>query len=420
MTLINDILDLSKIEAQKMELHSTEFHFPSFLQGVAEICRIKAEQKNVEFIFETDGEIPVGISADGKRLRQVLINLLSNAIKFTDEGAVRFIVKTQPTASDNESGCKLFRTRFQITDTGVGMSADQVEKIFLPFEQVGDTQKQYEGTGLGLAITHNIVLMMGSELEVQSKPGEGSVFWFDVELPASTDWVESSISSSKGKIIGYEGDRVNLLIVDDRWENRSVMTNLLEQIGFKIVEAEDGQQGIDKAIEHRPDLIITDIAMPVKDGYRLIDEIRQMSEAELREVPIIVSSASVFESARHESFEAGANSFLPKPVEAESLFNSLQKLLTIEWQYEELEENTSASTAAKNADGSEAKIVIPPLEKIEELYDFARRGLIQDLTNALEQLQKEDHRYAAFSAQLLSLTKKFKVKEIRDRLEQCI
>lgn len=415
LTLINDILDLSKIEAQKMELYPTEFHFPSFLQGVAEICRIKAEQKDVEFVFETDGKIPTGISADAKRLRQVLINLLSNAIKFTDEGKVSFVVKTQLVQGDGESNGEVYRIRFQVTDTGVGMSADQVEKIFLPFEQVGDTQKQYEGTGLGLAITHNIVSMMGSELEVQSTVDQGSIFWFDVEIPMSADWIESSVSSSKGRIIGYEGKSLVLLSVDDRWENRSVLSNLLEPIGFKVVDAGDGKEGVAKAVEHNPDLIITDVAMPVKDGYALIDEIRKMTDSQLSKVPIVVSSASVFESDRHESFEAGANEFLPKPVESESLFDALKKLLNIQWRYEE-KDNESEILEADVTVGT-AEVIAPSMEELEVMYDLARRGLIQDLTNAAEELKQKDSQYSEFSAQLLSLTKKFKLKDIRSLLE---
>ncbi|MEC4803650.1 MAG: ATP-binding protein [Jaaginema sp. PMC 1079.18] len=158
LTLINDILDLSKIEARKLELHPAPFHLPSFLQSVVEINRIRAEQKGINFEFQADADLPIGVSGDEKRLRQALINLLGNAIKFTENGGVIFKVKSV--------GQKM---RFQIEDTGVGMTPEQIEKIFLPFEQVGDTKKQAEGTGLGLAITQKIITMMGSKIEVHSK-----------------------------------------------------------------------------------------------------------------------------------------------------------------------------------------------------------------------------------------------------------
>ncbi|NJM96249.1 MAG: histidine kinase [Phormidesmis sp. RL_2_1] len=247
LTLISDILDLSKIEAQKMELHPTDFHLPSFLQGVVEICRIKADQKGIDFIYEIDGDLPIGVAADEKRLRQVLINLLSNAIKFTDKGWVKFIVKVQLAHSAEDANAEIYQMRFHISDTGVGMSEAQVEKIFLPFEQVGSVEKQTEGTGLGLSITHSIISMMGSALEVQSEANKGSIFWFDIEIPMASDWVNSSVKSYKGKVIGYEGDPKTILIADDRWENLSVLVNLLEPLGFKVLEAKNGQEALEKS-----------------------------------------------------------------------------------------------------------------------------------------------------------------------------
>jgi signal transduction histidine kinase/DNA-binding NarL/FixJ family response regulator len=416
LTLINDILDLSKIEAQKMELYLTEFHFPSFLQGVSEICRIKAEQKGVDFFYETDGDLPMGISADEKRLRQVLINLLSNAIKFTDDGSVKFVVKTREIDRENVTGPKRYQMRFQITDTGIGMSEAQAEKIFLPFEQVGDVQKQHEGTGLGLAITNSIVSMMGSTLEVSSEPNQGSIFWFDTELAAAADWVRSSVSSHKGKVIGYEGEPRTLLAVDDRWENRSVLVNLLEPLGFKVIVAENGQEGLEKAIEYCPDLIISDIAMPVKDGYEMIAELRQLTDSAISSVPIMVSSASVFASDQYESFEAGANEFLPKPIQSESLLAALKKLLDLEWRYDA---PTPLPLEQKVAE-SNAEMVVPSIEQLEQLNALARKGLMNDLIKAAEQLLSEDAQYANFVQQMVTLARGFKLKDIRECLEKHI
>jgi signal transduction histidine kinase/DNA-binding response OmpR family regulator len=416
LTLINDILDLSKIEAQKMELYLTEFHLPSFLQGVSEICRIKAEQKGIDFFYETDGDLPVGIAADEKRLRQVLINLLSNAIKFTDDGSVKFVVKTQEIAQASKSGPKRYRMRFQVTDTGIGMNPQQVEKIFLPFEQVGDVQKQYEGTGLGLAITHSIVSMMDSKLEVSSEPNQGSVFWFDTELSAAADWVESAVNSHKGKVIGYEGKPKTLLAVDDRWENRSVLVNLLEPLGFKVIVADNGQEGFEKTLEYRPDLIITDVAMPVKDGYVMIAELRQLADKSISSIPIVVSSASVFASDQYESFEAGANEFLPKPIQTENLLAALKKLLNLEWRYAVAAPLPLDLKVAK----SDAEMIVPSLAQLERFNSLARKGLLNDLTHAAEALLLEDAQYEAFVQQLVGLARGFKLKAIREFLEQSI
>lgn len=238
-------------------MHPDEFHLPAFLQGVAEICRIKAEQKHIQFIYEAEETLPVGIYADEKRLRQVLINLISNDIKFTDVGYVKFIVKAQKITEQGFAEGALdqkvagvtnqYRLRSQIEDTGVGMSNEQLEKIFLPFEQVGSSTKQLEGTGLGLAITYKIISLMDTTLEVRSKIDRGSLFWFDIEVPEAYDWVGSSISASQRAIAGFKEPKRNLLVVDDRRENRSVVVNLLEPIGFEVIEVNDGKVGLEAA-----------------------------------------------------------------------------------------------------------------------------------------------------------------------------
>jgi signal transduction histidine kinase/DNA-binding NarL/FixJ family response regulator len=417
LTLINDILDLSKIEARKMELHPTDFHLPSFLQGVSEICRIKAEQKGIDFIYQTDGDLPLGVSADEKRLRQVLINLLSNAIKFTEDGAVKFIVKAQ--AAKNVDGCKQYQMRFQVEDTGVGMTAEQVEKIFLPFEQVGSVQKQAEGTGLGLAITHSIVTMMNSTLEVKSEPNKGSVFWFDTDIASAEDWVDNTAGIQKGKIIGYEGRQRTLLAVDNHWENRSVLINLLEPIGFNVISAENGKQGLEQAIAHSPDLIISDAAMPEKDGYEMIADLRKLEDPKIRDVPIIISSANVFESDRHESLEAGANLFLPKPIQAEVLLSALQQILTLKWCHEK---NNTQPTSLPSVTLSEppAELIIPTQAEITQLYDLARRGLVNDLVEVAEKLQSENRQYAVFVQHLVGMARGYKLKPMREFLEKYV
>ncbi|MEL6468937.1 MAG: ATP-binding protein [Cyanobacteria bacterium J06623_4] len=203
LMLINDVLDLSKIEARKMELHDSELHLLSFLEGVAEICRVRAEQKGVAFELVIEEDLPVGIVVDEQRLRQVLLNLLSNAIKFTERGAVLLSLRAQPTYGNPEDNLsergpeaennrlqqlyqpnlpKRMRFRFLVQDTGVGIGPEQLKTIFSPFKQVGDIKKQAEGTGLGLAISQRIVALMGAELQVSSEPNQGSTFWFDVSL----------------------------------------------------------------------------------------------------------------------------------------------------------------------------------------------------------------------------------------------
>ena len=206
LTLINDILDLSKIEARKTELLPTDFHLPAFLQGVAEMCRIRAELKGIQFRYQAAAELPIGIRADEKRLRQVLINLLSNAIKFTDAGSVTFTV----------SFAREGNIRFEVRDTGIGIPPAKFQVIFQPFEQVSDAKRQSEGTGLGLAISQELVGLMDSTIQVQSELGAGSRFWFDVNLPEATEWVKTAQTDQHGQIIGIKGSRPKILVVDDK------------------------------------------------------------------------------------------------------------------------------------------------------------------------------------------------------------
>ena len=417
LTLINDILDLSKIEARKMELHPVELHFGSLIQGVVEICQIRAEQKGIDFIYEPDSSLPTGIEADEKMLRQVLMNLLSNAIKFTDRGQVKLIVQSLANSSADSD---VRRIRFAVEDSGIGMKPEDVKKIFLPFEQVGSVKKQAEGTGLGLAISQKIVDMMGGSLEVTSQPNVGTTFWFEIELKETTQWKttqwnESSSSNTLQKIVGYRGTKRKILVVDDRWENTSVVVNLLEPIGFEMRKAENGQEGLVKAIEWQPDLIITDLSMPVMDGHEMIAQLRQSVKIS-DELIVIVSSASVFESDRQKSLQAGANDFLPKPIQKKTLLQSLQENLNLEWVYE-IEAVTTTETN-NTAEVVSEEIIPPSAEEINVLHDLSRKGLINDLLKEIERIEQAEPKFEPFARQLKDLAKGFKIRQIKSFIEQ--
>lgn len=419
LTLINDVLDLSKIEARKLELHPTSFHFPAFLQGVVEICSIRAEQKGVLFVYQPSSELPLGILADEKRLRQVLINLLGNAIKFTDKGKVIFtVINSQLSLNSQQSTHKI---RFQVEDTGVGMTPAQLKKIFLPFEQVGDTKRQAQGSGLGLAISQKIVQMMDSNIQVKSELGVGSTFWFDVELAEAKDWTQGARANLHGKVTGFKGKVQKILVVDDRWENRSVIVNLLEPLGFDIVEAVNGQEGLDKAVECQPDLIITDLTMPVMDGYQMLQQLRQTEG--LEDMLVIVSSASVFDIDQQRSLAAGGNDFLPKPVQADELLQKLQKHLQLEWIYQQPQKQQVDDTqkplpSTPISQIPDTKLIAPPLEVIEGLFELAMRGNVKAILEQAQELEQLDENNVIFATQIQELAKGYKVKEIRNLLEK--
>jgi PAS domain S-box-containing protein len=398
LTLINDILDLSKIEAQKVELMPTDFHFPAFLQGVAEMCRIRAELKGIQFHYQLASELPIGIRADEKRLRQVLINLLSNAIKFTDTGSVTFTI----------SYAREGKIRFEIRDTGIGIVSEKQQVIFQPFEQAGDRSRQNEGTGLGLAISQKIVEFMGSTIQVQSEVGVGSIFWFDVNLPTADEWVKTSQADDYGQIIGIKDCRPKVLVVDDKWANRSVIANLLSPIGFEIAEAINGEEGWQKVGEFQPDLVITDLLMPKIDGFGLIKRIRE-SEA-CKNIVIIVSSASVFEADQHRSLEVGGDEFLPKPIQAMDLLQKLQKHLHLEWLYEE--EKTVNQQQPEITD-----LVAPSIAEREILYELAMKGNFKGIIKQAALIAKVDKKYIPFAQKLHQLAQEFQDQEILALIE---
>jgi signal transduction histidine kinase/DNA-binding response OmpR family regulator len=402
LTLINDILDISKIEARKLDLASSTIHLPSFLQGVVEICRVRSDQKNLEFIYQPDPDLPEGIEADEKRLRQVLINLLGNAIKFTDQGSVTLNVEVL------EVNTQVLRLKFQIIDTGVGIAENQVSRLFQAFEQVGDQKRQAEGTGLGLAISQKIVQLMGSEIKVKSELGVGSNFFFEITLPIATNWAKKNSVSQGRTIVGYEGSPKHILIVDDRWENRSVLTNLLEPLGFSFTEAENGQEGLEKAREKLPDLIITDLAMPVMDGFTFINQLR--NDPALKNLLVIVSSASVAQIDQQMSLEAGGNDFLTKPVEAEELFTLIAKHLELTWKYDETATEASLTNSNKSVDLED--VVTPPLADLQILLELAQDGMIKELAKTAQEIGKKSDSYQPFIQQIIHLAKKFQTEQI--------
>ncbi|MDZ8185333.1 MAG: ATP-binding protein [Nostoc sp. ChiSLP02] len=413
LTLINDVLDLSKIEARRLELYPVDFYLPAFIDSVTEICRIRAEQKVIAFDVQIDPDLPTGIHGDEKRLRQVLINLLSNAIKFTQEGSVTFKVQIV-NRELNTNGKTNYKIRFEVIDTGTGIKPEQAEKIFQPFEQVGNQKRQSEGTGLGLAISQKIVLLMGGQIQVKSTLGKGSSFWFEVQFVESKDWAKVSRVLEQGTILGYLGQRRTILIADDKWENRAVIVNLLEPVGFTVVEACHGQEAWEQALIHKPDLVITDLVMPILDGFELINRLRQSDQ--FQKIAIIASSASVFAIDQHKSIDVGADAFLPKPIEAEVLLEMLRQFLQLQWIFDEkLDVNSKNKTNALEEDN---EIIYPANDVLKELLDFVKDGDIQNVLELAEQLSIYDETLRFFAQKVVQLASNFQLKRLENFIEE--
>jgi signal transduction histidine kinase/ActR/RegA family two-component response regulator len=336
LTLIVDILDLSRIEAGKAELHSTIVDMGSFLSGVDDIVRVKAEEKDLSFVLDAAADLPPAVIADEKRLRQVLLNLLGNAVKFTDQGEVRLTVSAQP-AGDETS-----RLSFEVRDTGIGIADNEKEKIFHAFEQAGDTSRHVSGTGLGLPISRQLARLMGGDIEVQSTLGQGSVFTFQAVFPLCRQRAAVSISPMRAPT-GYEGPRQLVLVVDDNAANRHMLADFLDGLEFQVEEASDGERAL-KAIEtHKPDLVLMDLAMPGMDGLEATRQLR--AQARWRDLPVVLVTANVTSAVEERSRSAGVSGFLTKPVEHGRLLEVMGQVLKLRWRYSE-------ATAADGGDSA--------------------------------------------------------------------
>ncbi|MEE3720009.1 PAS domain S-box protein [Tumidithrix elongata RA019] len=426
LDLISEILDLSKIEAQKLELLPKSIEFSRFLIGVAQICRIKAEEKNLIFNYEVSDNLPLSVLVDDQRLRQVLLNLLGNAIKFTDRGSVTMKVEAieaweskdlEPLESFHRSQISqpnsIAKIRFEIADTGKGIASQNLEQIFQPFEQVGDRQNRPEGTGLGLAISQKLVAMMGGSLSVESQLNLGSRFWFDLELPeitatiaAQTGSIPTSIKSDR--VIGYRGQKRTILVVDDQWINRSVLSKMLESWGFKVLEAANGEQGITMATSNPIDAILTDLIMPVLDGYAMTQKLRELPT--FQKLPIIAISASILPIEQIKSQEAGCTDFLPKPVDTTALLEKLKQYLHLDWIYAKSLSDTRSPDIKFDQTPSDRKI--PPVQELITIQEALEVGDFQAIEQEAERIKRLDPQYQWFSVRLVELTQSFDEKGI--------
>jgi len=420
LMLINDILDLSKIEARKMDLYTEEINLPNFLNILVQMSQTKAQQKGLNFIYSPSSNLPSSIHLDSKRLCQVLLNLLSNAIKFTDQGSVTLKVEVLNDHSEpdpnsvlenKQKNCTL---KFQVEDTGVGIEPEQLEKIFLPFEQVGEASKRGEGTGLGLAITQKILQLMESEIEVESCLNQGSIFSFTLDVLTSTSVSKTTVSDFK-EIQGYQGKRRKILIVDDREKNRSIFVNLLKPLDFHIIEASNGREGLKQANIFNPDLIFTDLVMPKMNGWELTKKLRLHQEkphSPLKNVIIIATSASISSEYQQQSLEAGCNDFLPKPIQADELLEQIKKYLKLKWIYKKDEQLESKET--------EIAIVPPAQEQLNTFYELLKRGRIIQISQEAKKLKNQDKKFAGFANAVQKMSDDFEIEKLQKFIKSFI
>jgi signal transduction histidine kinase/DNA-binding response OmpR family regulator/HAMP domain-containing protein len=336
LSLINDVLEFSKIEADRAVLNLEDFDLHRLLFDIEEVFRLKVQEKGLSlaFVFETD--VPQNIHADQSKLRQILINLLGNAVKFTQNGRITLCVKNMGLVKETPTNeCLL---HFEVADTGVGIAPEEQEQIFDAFFQSDRQRSCQEGTGLGLSISQRFAEMMGSVLKVNSEAGKGTTFSFDVRVKTAQN-IKPISSRLNRRVIGLETDQpaFRLLVVEDDENNRNLMVKLLRSVGFEVEEAVNGRDAIEIWEKWHPHLIWMDIRMPVVDGLEAISMIKSKMRNSASEIDtkIIALTAGAFEENRIRVMEFGATNFVRKPFKESDIFQMMERHLGVRYRYGE-------------------------------------------------------------------------------------
>ena len=381
--LINDILDVARLEAGRMTLNEHVFHLPELLKSVEELFRIRAQRKDLQFQFTTSPDLPQYTWGDEGKLRQILTKLLENAFKYTGIGYVAF------RANWSETG-----VTFEVEDTGQGIRPDELRVIFEAFAQSQDNQKYKEGVGLGLTICEKFVRLMGGTLEVNSQLGEGSTF--RVHLPLQPVNRAETMAMKKRKIIGLAPGQpqFRLLVADGKWENIALLDKMLTPLGFKVILASDGKEAIDHWVSFRPHVAFIDGRLPIWDGYTTTRKIRQLevderlsSNLSIRTVILAITSSS-FEFSQETLLEAGFDGHLDRPLREETLLQHLAEHLGIQYQYE-VDDFPTASPSGNDQPTQLTPAVLSALPQslVSNLQKALNEGNIsvtEDLANQIE------------------------------------
>ena len=382
--LIDGILDISKIEAGRLYLSRDEVRLSDFLDQLVGMFRLQAAAKGIDFVFKRPAVLPLVVYADEKRLRQILINLLSNAIKFTKAGSVQFIVHYRDPVAE-----------FEVVDTGPGIQAADIERIFAPFERgaLGVSQPQ-TGTGLGLTISRLLAGVMGGEIKVNSSVGTGSNFRVKILLSEVTNPRRNA--PVEAPVSGYHGPRKTILITDDDPVHRDLLREVLTPLGFILLSAPDGPGCLALAQHCRPDLFLLDISMSGMDGWKVAETLRAAGHHQAR---ILMISASALEAHGRPLAQPFHDGYLMKPIDIPRLLETIRQLLNVEWTYATGE----IVTPRWKPDGGKR----PPLQAVEDLIGLGHIGYIKGIQIKLDEIGSEFPEHAEFVSQMRSLVDRF-------------
>ncbi|MEG3878176.1 response regulator [Microcoleus sp. herbarium7] len=310
---------------------------------------------------------------------------------------------------------------FDIKDTGIGIASDAIERIFLPFEQVGELGHQTEGAGLGLNIAQTLISLMGGELNVESCWGVGSTFWFEIELSIADFAALVSPPPQQPVITGYEGKRRKILIVDDSPENSSLMVDILAPLGFVLIEANCGEIGLETAISEEPDLIIADLLMPGISGFELCAQLRCLPM--FRETPILIATSGLFELELEKQEEIGYNDFISKFFQIDDFLAKIQNYLGLSWifeaRFDSLRDSFAARTFSELAIGSE-NLEMPPGQELLDLYEAAKIGNFEQIKHEAHRLEELNPQYVLFARKILQLVDRYDDDAIIQLIQPCL
>ncbi|MDF5708596.1 MAG: PAS domain-containing protein [Nostoc sp. S4] len=438
LNLINDILEMSKIEAGRITLNLSSFDLIHLLQNLEDMLRFRATSKGLELVFEYTSELPLFVQTDESKLRQVLLNLLGNAIKFTDTGRVTLRVRMGTVTEDTGThGCSdaktinLFVSSFQslifeIQDTGCGIAPEEINLLFQAFGQTQTGRKSQQGTGLGLAISRKYVQLMGGDINVISTVGEGSKFAFDIQMSlAAASEVHTKQTKRRILSLAPTQNKYRILVVDDATDSRLVLIKILTTIGFIVEEAANGEEAIALWQQWQPHLILMDMRMPIMDGYEATKIIKATentiisnlkSKIQIPKTIIIALTAHAFEEQREAMSEAGCDDFINKPFREEELLEKLSKYLGVQYIYQE----DTYQIGNPNQEGAETMLtltdVVPLLsamssEWVKQIYNAAAQCSDDLILELIEQIPVENATLQKF---IIDLAQNFQFEKIME------
>jgi two-component system, sensor histidine kinase and response regulator len=415
LTIINDILEMSKIEAGKTTLNNHSFNLHEFLELLYNFIKLRAESKGLELIFDYAADVPTYIYADEGKLRQILLNLLGNAIKFTEKGIVSLQVSQGLIIESEENNHLQKKLIFEISDTGFGISLEEIELLFQSFKQTEIGRKSQQGTGLGLAISRKYVQLMGGNIQVSSDLGVGSTFTFDITIQES-EASNVKIPLTRQKVIKLAPNQpeYKILVAEDVADSRLLLVNLLKEIGFTVFEAENGEEAINFWHQWQPNLIIMDIQMPITDGLtatKIIKETRQGKKTK-----IVALTASTFEENRQNILAAGCDDFLSKPLQVTVLLEKISEHLGVEYIYEKQEEKIESANSQKILESDvSAFLLTMPGEWLKQLNNAAGQCNDDLILKLINQIVPENNNFANF---IKDLALDFQFKRIIELTEE--